>query len=113
MSWNIIGQDQDWVLATAHEIACHGEEEVRVSFKHFGHELVGRLHRDLRSLGGYLSRPAAPKCALVFSVAHLRTPAHGLCQHSGGNTIGGALQKAPDERSANAEAQHHKLVDPQ
>src|SRR5579872_2168210 len=61
---DLVRQDQNWVLATTHEIARHGKEEVRVSFKHFGHELVGRLQRDLGSLSGYLRRPAAPKCAL-------------------------------------------------
>src|SRR6202167_4727266 len=27
---DLVGQDQDWVLATTHEIACDGEEEVGI-----------------------------------------------------------------------------------
>src|SRR5208282_1782498 len=31
---DIVGQDQDRVLATTHEIACHGEDEVGIGFEH-------------------------------------------------------------------------------
>jgi hypothetical protein len=34
---DFVRQDQDWVLATPHEIACHGEDEIGVGFD----ELVG------------------------------------------------------------------------
>ena len=47
---DVVRQDQDRVLATTHEIACHGEDEVGVRFEHLGHKLVGRLHRDLGPL---------------------------------------------------------------
>src|SRR5205823_411055 len=45
--------------------------------------------------------------------AHLRTPTHGLRQHSRDNTIGRTLQETPYERAADAETHHHELVDAQ
>ena len=47
---DIVRQDQDRVLATTHEIACHGEDEVGIGFEHLGHKLVGRLQRNLGPL---------------------------------------------------------------
>jgi len=110
---DLVRQDQDWVLASTHEITCHGEDEVGVGFEHLGHKLVGRLHRDLGPLSGQRWTPALPKCARVFRVAHLRTPSHGLRQHGRGDTIGCALQETPDEGPADAETHHHELVDAQ
>src|SRR5262249_7334069 len=46
-------------------------------------------------------------------VAHLRTRAAGLGQHSRDNPIGCPLQQVPDERAPDAEAHHHELVDAQ
>src|SRR5215813_8747411 len=109
---NFVRQDQDWVLATPHEIACHGEDEIGVGFEHPGHKLVDRLHRNLGTLSNQRRTPALPKCAWVLRVAHLRTPAHGLRQHGCGNATRCALQKTPDEGAANAEAHYRELVDP-
>src|SRR2546422_9763034 len=88
---DLVRQDQDRVLATPHEIACHGEHEVGVGLEHLGDELVGRLQRDLGPFRGQHRTPALPKCAWVLRVAHLRTPAHGLRQHGCGNASGCAL----------------------
>src|SRR5262249_12914429 len=53
------------------------------------------------------------KCARALRVTHLGTPAHGLRQYRRGDPIGCALEKAPDERAANAETHHEELVDAQ
>ena len=37
---DIVRQNQDRVLATPHEIARHGEDEVRIGLEHFGYEIV-------------------------------------------------------------------------
>src|SRR5579872_5191924 len=110
---DLVRQDQNRVLTSPDEIACHGEDEVGVGFEHPGHKLVGRLDLDLGPLSHQRRTPALPECAWVFRIAHLRTPAHGLRQYSRGNPIGCALQEAPDERAANAETHHHELVDAQ
>src|ERR1051326_2734579 len=44
---------------------------------------------------------------------HLRTPAHRLCQHRGGHTIGCALQQTRDEGAANAETHDRELINSQ
>ena len=40
MRRDIVGQDQNRVLATADEIPCDGEDKVRVGLKHIGHKFV-------------------------------------------------------------------------
>ena len=89
---------EDRVLATPYEFARHGEDEVRIGFKHSYRKLFGLRQRDFGPLRSDLRWPALPKCAWVRRVAHLRTPAHGLCHDSAGNTIRCALQKTPDIR---------------
>jgi len=81
------------VLATTHEIACQGEDEVGIGFEHpvtnwsaVWIVISGRLQVSAGPQG-------RPKMRRVLTVAHLRTPTHGLRQHSRGNTIGGALQR--------------------
>src|SRR5262249_10140802 len=110
---NFVRQNQDRVLATTHEIACHREDKIRVGFEHPGHKLVDHLHRNLGPLSDQRRPPALPKCAWVLRVAHLRTPAYGLRQHGCGNSSRCALQKTPDERATDAEAHYRELVDPQ
>src|SRR5215472_13830115 len=110
---DIVRQDQDRILATTHELACHGEDEVWVAFEHLRYKLVGRLHRDLGPLSSQRSRPAPPKCSRVLRIAHLRTPAHRLRQHGRRNPIRCSLQKTPDEWAADAETHHGELVDSQ
>ena len=51
--------------------------------------------------------------AFVEKVAHLRARATGLRQHGRDDAIGRALQQVPDQGAADAEAQHHELVDAQ
>src|SRR5215831_5424026 len=110
---NLVRENQDRVLATMDEIACHGEDEVRVGFEHPGHKLVGGLQCDLGPLRNQRRTPALPECARVLGVAHLRTPADGLRQHCCGDASGCALQKTPYKGAANAETHHGELVDPQ
>src|SRR5678815_4357637 len=62
---DVVRQDQYRVLATPNEIAGHGEEEVGVGFEHPGHELIGRLHRDLGSLRNQRRTPGLPERAWV------------------------------------------------
>src|SRR6266700_7229138 len=40
---DLVRQHQDRVLATTHEIACHGEDKVRVGFEHPNRKLFGGL----------------------------------------------------------------------
>ena len=56
-------------------------------------------------------RAPALDVVLVEQVGHLRAEAAGLRQHGGDHAVGRALDQVPDERAADAEAQHHELVD--
>src|SRR5260370_41044183 len=47
MRRNIIWQDQYGRLAIAHEIACHGEDEVGIGAIHLGQKYVDSIHRDV------------------------------------------------------------------
>ena len=58
---DVVRQDQDRILATPHEITCHGEHEVRVGLEHSGDELVGCLQRDLRPFRDQRRTPARPE----------------------------------------------------
>src|SRR6266404_2308123 len=46
-------------------------------------------------------------------VGQLRPESARLRQHSSDDTVGCPLQKVPNQRTADAEAHHHELVDPQ
>ena len=110
MRRNIVRQDQHRRLATAHEIARHGEHEVGVGAVHLGQELIDLLHRDLGPALDQFRTPAL-HVVVVEQVAHLRARAARLRQHGGDDAIGRALQQIPDEGPADAEAEHHELVD--
>src|SRR5262245_51311041 len=107
---NFVWQHENRVLARAHELARHGEDEVGIGLEHPDHELLGRLHRDIRTLGSDLSGPSLPECTRVVSVAHFRSPAHRLRDDGCRNPIRRALQQTPDEGAANTETHHHELV---
>src|SRR5262245_50787351 len=110
---NFVRQHQNRVLARAHELARHREDEVGIGLEHPNHELLGHLYRDVGTLGGNLRWPSLPECTRVVPVAHLRTPAHRLRHHGCCNPIRRALQQTPDEGTANTETHHHELVDSQ
>ena len=113
MRRDIVRQDQHGRLAVAHEIARHGEDEVGIGAVHLGQEFVDHLHRDLGpALGGQRRAPAL-HVVVVEKVAHLRTRTAGLRQHGRDDSIRRPLQQVPDEGAADAEAQHHELVDAQ
>jgi pimeloyl-ACP methyl ester carboxylesterase len=58
-------------------------------------------------------RPPAGHAAVVKDGGHLRPEPDGLGRHGRDNAIGRTSQEVPDEGAANAEAQHHELVDAQ
>jgi hypothetical protein len=76
----------DFGASIAHKITRHGEDEVGVGAEHLGQEFINHLQ-------------------------HLRPESNGLRRNGGDNAIGRPLQEVPAERAANAEAQHHELVD--
>ncbi len=59
------------------------------------------------------SGPQPCHIGVVEKVAHLRTRSAGLRQHGCDNTIRRPPQEVPDEGAADAEAQHHELLDAQ
>ncbi len=110
MRRDIIGQDQYRRLAITHEIACDGKNEVGVGAVHAGQKFVDHLDRDV---GPAACQRRAPGLHIAFveKVAHLRARPARLREHGRNDTIGRSPQKVPDEGAANAEAQHHELVD--
>ena len=58
MPWGVIRQDQYGRLARAHEIACHGPDEVGVGPVHFGQEPVDHVHGDVRPALDQFRTPA-------------------------------------------------------
>src|SRR5258708_18408775 len=66
MGRGIVRQDQNGCLATAQEIACHGENEVGIGLEHSRHEPVRRRNRDLGPLGSECRTPRPPEDARVF-----------------------------------------------
>src|SRR6185312_3824417 len=110
MRRDIIRQDQYGCLAIAHEIACHGEDEVGVRAVHLSQKFVDHLYSDFgTSLDQF--RPPALHIGVVKKVTHLRTRSAGLRQHGCDNAIRSPPQQVPDEGAANAESQHHELLD--
>ena len=72
-------------------------------------EGVDRRHRDV---GPALAQCRAPALdvVLVEEVGHLRAEAARLRQHGGGDAPRRPPQQVPDERAADAEAQHQELA---
>ena len=56
-------------------------------------------------------RPPALHVVVVEQVAHLGARAARLRQHRGDDAVRRALDQVPDQGAADAEAQHHELVD--
>src|SRR5438128_7626849 len=52
-----------------------------------------------------------PLCSNTPEVGHLRAVAAGLRRHGGDDAVTGPLQQVPDERAADAEAEHHEFPD--
>ncbi len=110
MRRNVVGHDQHRRLAVAHEIARHREDEIGVGAVHPRQKLVDRIHADLGPALDELGAPAL-HVAFVEMVARLRARAARLRQHGRHHAIGRALDEIPDEGAADAEADHHELVD--
>jgi len=89
-------------LATAHEIPCHGEDEVGVGLEHPGHELVDR-RVVISGRWAVSAGPTSSRTRLRTSGRASPAATHGLRQNGRDNTIGRALQETPDEGPADAE----------
>ena len=109
---HIVRQDQDGRLAVVHEIARHGEDEVRVGAVHLLQEGIDHRHCDVGPARAERRAPAFD-VVVIEEVGQLRTEPAGLGQHGRDDPLGRPLQQVPDEGAADAEAQHHELRDAQ
>jgi hypothetical protein len=109
---DIVRENQYGCLASAHEIARHGEDEVGVRAVHFIQEGADHRHRDFGPAGAQRWAPAGD-VVVIEEVGHFRTKPAGLHQHGGNDTLGRPQQQVPDEGTADAEAHHHELPDAQ
>ena len=107
---HVVRQHQDRRLAAAHEIARHGVDEVGAGPVHVGQEGIDHRHRDVGPAGAQLRTPAL-HVVVVGEGGHLRAVAAGLRRHRRDDAVAGALQQVPDERAADAEAEHHEFPD--
>jgi len=112
MRRDIVREDQHGRLAGTHEIARHGEDEVRIGPVHLRQEFLDHRHRDVGPAGDQRRAPARD-VVLVEEIGHLRAEPARLRQHRGDDARGRPPQEVPDERAANAETHHHELVDAQ
>ena len=109
---HVIRQHQDRRLAVAHEIPGHGVHEVGAGAVHVGQEGVDHRHRQVGPAGAQFRAPAL-HVVVVGEIGHLRAVAAGLRRHGGDDAVAGAAQQVPDERAADAEAEHHEIADAQ
>src|SRR6266446_3599558 len=70
----------------------------------------GRTRIGVGPAGAQLRAPAL-HVILVGEVGHLWAEPAGLRRHGGDNAVTGPLQQIPDERAADAEAEHHEVPD--
>src|SRR5437660_1175495 len=77
---------------------------------HVAQEGIDHCHRDVRPAFAQLRAPAL-QVVLVGELGHLVTITGGLHRHGCDDVASGSLQQVPDERPADAEAEHHELAD--
>jgi hypothetical protein len=111
MRRNVVGQHQDRRLALLHEVARHGEHEIRVGEIHLLQEVADLRHRDLGPALHEVGTPAF-HVVVVELGRHLLAMAGRLGQHRGDDAAARALDQVPDEGLADAVAQHHELLMP-
>src|SRR5204863_9533071 len=97
--------------ALAHEIAADGVNKVgALAAVHVAEEFIDHRHRDLRPTFTQLRAPAL-HVVLIGELGHLVTIAARLHRHGRDDAVAGPLQQVPNERAADAEAEHHELPD--
>ena len=95
---------------TAHEVARYGEHEVGVRAVHARQEPLDRLHRDLGPALHELGTPSPSYCCRRKASGFSWRKPLGCASHGRDDALGRALEQVPDERTADAEAEHHEFV---
>ena len=112
MSRRVVGHDQHWCLAGAHEVSRHTVQEVGLDAEEIMEVCLNGLHVQVRPPGEQFGCPVITTPLYMWSRSSGRCPT-GWPEDGGHDALGCPLHELPGKAAADAVAHVEELVDAQ